>query len=62
MKTPRTITSWHAVRQIITQLTLEQLEDMLATERKTFARPYIISRLISAATNKYRQRLCLKKK
>ena len=54
--------SWHAVRPSVTQLTLEQLEDMLATERKTFARPYIISRLISAATNKYRQRICLKKK
>lgn len=60
MKTPRTITSWHAVRQSITQLTLEQLEDMLTTERKTFARPYIIKRIISAATNKYRQRLCKK--
>jgi hypothetical protein len=63
MKTPKSpIPSWHTVRQSITKLTREQLEDMLATERKTVKRAYIISRLISAATNKYRQELCLKKR
>jgi len=56
MSTPN-FKSWATLRPWVKRATVDQLEDALWSETRTFNRGYVKRRLASAAVSKYRQQL-----
>ncbi len=56
MSTPN-FKSWATLRPWVKRATVDQLEDALWMETRTFNRGYVKRRLASAAVSKYRQQL-----
>jgi len=56
MSTPN-FKSWATLRPWVKRATVDQLEDALWSETRTFNRAYVKRRLASAAVSKYRQQL-----
>jgi hypothetical protein len=56
MSTPN-FKSWATLRPWVKRATLQELQDALWMETRTFNRGYVKQRLASAAVSKYRQQL-----
>jgi hypothetical protein len=56
MSTPN-FKSWATLRPWVKRATLQELQDALWSESRTFNRGYVKRRLASAAVTKYRQQL-----